>query len=351
VHDRDLGSSFVVLTKNKIIRAIILYSLLGSCCLAQTPAKVSPWNGHAAAISLTFDDARPVHLDVAVPELNKRHLRATFFVIVSKLSRIDDWRQLRSQGHEIGNHSASHEHPAGLNAESAEIQVEDAKKFLDGNFGTNISIFAYPYSETSRRLAFWVKKYDFAARSGCSDQGCDDNLFYITPHPTPDWYNIPSQPALTRLSLAEYKGWIDKAMLLKAWTILQIHGIGDPSTGWEPIPTVTFLSLLDYVKQCQDRGLWVAPFGEVAAYMRATDIFEHAAKQERIGPGANTTSDPETDTYVWEVPDNFPKGVLLKAEVPLHARIFQDGRGLTPDQYGLLTIAFDAKSLVVQRYK
>jgi len=53
-------------------------------------------------VSLTFDDARPVHLDVAVPELNKRHLRATFFVTVSKLTRLDDWRNAQAQGHEIG---------------------------------------------------------------------------------------------------------------------------------------------------------------------------------------------------------------------------------------------------------
>src|ERR1035437_8948478 len=30
-------------------------------------------NGHQAPVSLTFDDAKRVRLDVAVPELNKRH--------------------------------------------------------------------------------------------------------------------------------------------------------------------------------------------------------------------------------------------------------------------------------------
>src|SRR5262245_24619572 len=65
-------------------------------CAAQTPAlTVLPWNDHRAAVSLTFDDARPVHLDLVVPELNKRQLHATFFLIVSKLTRIDDWRKVR----------------------------------------------------------------------------------------------------------------------------------------------------------------------------------------------------------------------------------------------------------------
>jgi peptidoglycan/xylan/chitin deacetylase (PgdA/CDA1 family) len=51
-------------------------------------------------VSLTSDDAKPVHPDVAVPETNKRHLHATFFVIVSKLTSLDDWRKVRSQGHD-----------------------------------------------------------------------------------------------------------------------------------------------------------------------------------------------------------------------------------------------------------
>ena len=69
---------------------------------------------------------------------------------------------------------------------------------------------------------------------------------------------------------------MDKDISLKAWTILQIHGIGDPSTGFEPIPSNTFIEFLDYVKAAEARGLWVAPFGEVAAYFRAQKILEAA---------------------------------------------------------------------------
>ena len=78
----------------KSVNAILMVSLLTGCCLAQASAlKVLPWNNHSAALSLTFDDSRAVHLDVVIPELNKRHLRATFFLIVSKTTRIDDWRR------------------------------------------------------------------------------------------------------------------------------------------------------------------------------------------------------------------------------------------------------------------
>ncbi|HXY04834.1 MAG TPA: polysaccharide deacetylase family protein, partial [Terriglobales bacterium] len=76
----------------RLIRALFVLGLCTPICFAQAQSvKVLPWDNHVAAVSLTFDDARPVQLDVAVPELNKRNLHATFFVIVSKLTRLDDW--------------------------------------------------------------------------------------------------------------------------------------------------------------------------------------------------------------------------------------------------------------------
>src|SRR5579862_7582987 len=132
------------------VQRILIASLLVGCCSAQTSTlKVLPWNNHQAALSLTFDDSRAVHLDVVVPELNKRHLTATFFLIVSKTTRMDDWRRIQAQGHEIGNHSVTHEHTADLNKAGEELQVEDAKKFLDSNFKADVITFAYPYTEVS----------------------------------------------------------------------------------------------------------------------------------------------------------------------------------------------------------
>src|SRR5690349_1331397 len=106
-----------------LFQAGLLCSALAGCCLAQTAElTVLPWNGYKAAVSLTFDDADSVQLDKAIPELNKRHLRGTFFLTVSKLTRLDDWRKVQREGHEIGNHSVSHEHSASLTKAGEELQ-------------------------------------------------------------------------------------------------------------------------------------------------------------------------------------------------------------------------------------
>jgi peptidoglycan/xylan/chitin deacetylase (PgdA/CDA1 family) len=320
----------------KSVNAILMVSLLTGCCLAQTPTlKVLPWNNHAAALSLTFDDSRTVHLDVVIPELNKRHLHATFFLIVSKTTRLDEWRKARLQGHEIGNHSVTHEHPADLNKATEELQVEDAKNFLDSNFNTEILTFAYPFTEVTPGLAYWVKRYDFAARGGRGD----GSAVYITADKQPDWYELPSQPSYTKYDSATYRGWVDKDLALNAWTTLQIHGIGDPSTGFEPIPTNTFIDLLDYAKRAESKGLWVAPFGEVAAYFRAQKIVEAALPQAIAG---------ET-RFTWQVPTPFPHGVVLKlAPKGSSARLFQAGHELHRTKDGVYLISFDSRELVVK---
>jgi len=321
----------------RLVRTLVVFGLLAPICSAQQPnIKVLPWNNHPAAVTLTFDDARPIQLDVAVPELNKRHLRATFFVIVSKLTRLDDWRKVQLEGHEIGNHSLSHQHPDVLDKAGEEIQVEDAKLFLDSNFRSDVIIFAYPYSEISSGTAYWVKRYDFAARGW---RGTGD-LLYVSSGADPDWYNLPSQPAFTKYDLGVYQGWITKAISMHAWTTLQIHGIGDPSTGFEPIPNGTFAALLDYLKAQQDQGLWVAPFGEVAAYLRAQRILEKAQPQ---------ATDQE-EKLTWDLPKPFPKGVVLKVTAAgnNHVRLFQQNHELHRTKDGIYSVSFDAKELVIR---
>jgi peptidoglycan/xylan/chitin deacetylase (PgdA/CDA1 family) len=69
----------------KPVHTVWVCVLFVGLTFAQTPTlRVLPWNDHPAAVSLTFNDARPAQLDVVVPELNEHHLHATFFVIVSK---------------------------------------------------------------------------------------------------------------------------------------------------------------------------------------------------------------------------------------------------------------------------
>ena len=181
-----------------------------------------------------------------------------------------------------------------------------------------------------------MKRYDFAARGGRGD----GSLVYIKSDAPPDWYNLPSQPSYTKYDATVYQGWIDKTVSMNAWTTLQIHGIGDPSTGFEPIPSDTFIEFLDCLKTAESKGLWVAPFGEVAAYFRAQKIVE--AVQPQVVNG-------ETK-FTWQVPTPFPHGVVLKVAVngSTRARFYQAGHELRRSKDGIYSVSLDSRELIVK---
>jgi hypothetical protein len=162
----------------------------------------------------------------------------------------------------------------------------------------------------------------------------------VTADTEPDWYNLPSQPAYSKYDAAVYRSWIDEAFAMHAWTTLQIHGIGNPSTGFEPIPTDTFLSLLDTLKAQESKGLWVAPFGTVAAYLRAQKTLEAAKPQIQNGE----------ERFIWKVPDPFPSGVVLKAAIEggTHVHVYQGKRELRPSKGGVYSVSFDSEELIVR---
>ncbi len=81
----------------------LLFPLVSSA--KDVPFEVLPWNGYKAALSLTYDDGDPCHLDVAVPEMAKRKLRGTFYLIAGNLTRADEWKKAAIFDQEIGNHT------------------------------------------------------------------------------------------------------------------------------------------------------------------------------------------------------------------------------------------------------
>ena len=89
--------------------ALILSVFICSNSLAETNFK---WPNHAeAAISLAYDDALNSQLHHALPALNKLNLKASFYLTLSSPTvskRLEEWRHIAKQGHELGNHSINH---------------------------------------------------------------------------------------------------------------------------------------------------------------------------------------------------------------------------------------------------
>lgn len=63
------------------------------------------------AISLSYDDALATQLDNAIPVLDKHNIKASFYVFPGSpvfRERLQEWRALATNGHELGNHTLYH---------------------------------------------------------------------------------------------------------------------------------------------------------------------------------------------------------------------------------------------------
>jgi peptidoglycan/xylan/chitin deacetylase (PgdA/CDA1 family) len=69
-------------------------------------------HGERAAVSLSYDDAIDSQLDNAIPALDRRGLKASFYLTLSSptlVRRLPEWRAAAAHGHELGNHTLFHQ--------------------------------------------------------------------------------------------------------------------------------------------------------------------------------------------------------------------------------------------------
>lgn len=96
----------------------LLVATLGLFMAGAATAAPFAWPGGAkAAVSLGYDDALDSQLDHVVPALNKRGLRASFYIPINGPTlpgRQNEWKAAAAAGHELGNHSLFHSCSAKL---------------------------------------------------------------------------------------------------------------------------------------------------------------------------------------------------------------------------------------------
>jgi peptidoglycan/xylan/chitin deacetylase (PgdA/CDA1 family) len=312
----------------------LVVSLSAGAYADKAPFTVVPWNGYKAAVSLTFYDGDPIHLDLAIPEMQKRSIRGTFFLIAGKLMRADEWKKAAAAGMEIGNHSMNHKHVREFSPGDEKAEVDSAGAILKELAGKPVLTFAYPFVEISDKLRARVEKNCFIARGG------GPGSYYYTPDSIPDWYNIHSQGTMSEDKFEIYKGWVDQSMDAGAWTVFLIHAI-EGSNWFQPIPKDTFLQILDYLAQ-NDKNIWVAPFGEIGAYWKAQKALEGAKIVEKGG----------ATIIKWGKIKPFPAGVVLKVRIDGDGNVVtQADAKIEPVLRDIYPVSFDTGELTIRGAK
>ncbi len=233
-------------------------------------------------MSVTFDDALPVHHERAGPALEARGMRGTFYLQIATAPCSDPmpWRALAARGHELGNHSLFH--PCRYKAAHAgwldkafdlrryeptrfqqELRVANAfLKLIDG-----LGERTYAYTCYDTHLGRWPNRTaisglirsDFvAARGRRTDRP-------VIVSRDLDMMNLDCFQA-DGVSPAALADAIDVTRDRGGWLILVFHGIGSGTHGLFVEPS-TLDGLLDQLAAQAD--IWVAPVVEIARWVRA----------------------------------------------------------------------------------
>lgn len=304
--------------------------------MATTGLGVLPWNGHEAALTLTFDDALPAHIAVVAPALAAKNIKATYYLpVMNAKPDVDKWKKIAAEGNEIGNHTVSHLSPDDLTDAQLKAEYDDAKDFLEKEIGVSVTTSAYPFSMAPPRARLFASEVGFAARDWNNNEQGD----YMAADQPVDWFNIPSRATGHDTIPADILGWLEADQKLKSWVVLQIHGIHEG--GYEPIPMETWMTIVNHTAEVQNNGsMWVAPFRDVAAYWRAQDIVERSKYKPLM-------TEVRGGEYAWDIPSYFPQGVVLKMRADKATKLFQGGKQLKADKNGVYSVQFDLRSLDV----
>jgi peptidoglycan/xylan/chitin deacetylase (PgdA/CDA1 family) len=108
-------------------------------------------------VGISFDDGNVSDIERALPALQERGLRGTFFVVAGRLGTahfLDEGnvRSLVAAGMEIGCHGMRHRPWRGLDGRALHDELVEAKAILEGVAGHPITRAACPFGSYDRRV-------------------------------------------------------------------------------------------------------------------------------------------------------------------------------------------------------
>ena len=257
---------------------LIILFILFPCkiLLAQQGESTFAWpEGKQIAISLSFDDARASQVDAGTALLDQYGVKGTFYVVPNSVKqRLEGWKKAVISGHEIGNHSFNH--PCTGNFPwSRQKAIENytlkkmrnelilTNKAIKELLGVEAEVFAYPCGQTYIGRGENTKSYVpvvsklFLSGRGWLDEGP----------------NAPQFCDLAQLTGMEMDGkdfdqilpLIENAKKSGAWLVLAGHEMG--ASGNQTTRLSMLKKLIEYA-QNPANGIWIAPIGTVAKYIK-----------------------------------------------------------------------------------
>jgi sialate O-acetylesterase len=252
----------------------ILVLMLSAQGVGQNDAPSFKWPGkYRAAVCLTYDDGLDCHLDLAAPALDLFGMKGTFYCTGSSPSlhrRLNEWRALAKNGHELGNHSLFHPCDGArfdwvkpeydfrtYTISQIKNELYTANTLLSAVDGKQERTYAYTCSDFKVGGQIFIdsiRPLFYAARS---DGPIPGSIQDIDLHFAPSWGVVdPSGTDLINyVKKAEEKGTI---------AVFMFHSVGG---GYLNVSTEAHNELLSYLSENKNE-IWTATFIDVMRYIR-----------------------------------------------------------------------------------
>lgn len=209
-----------------------------------------------AAASYTFDDGYPSSFTIA-GMFEKRNLRASFYIIAGKVASEDwaKWKALSDKGHEIGNHSMTHELDMGnpaLTDAQLDQEINQAQSIIGQQIGIVPKVFAFPWHSYTAHAKSIALQHHIAIRDPDPNDPDYSLAFFDNAH-APD----------LNAALASVDAQLADTVKNGGWFVAAGHGIdGD---GWSPVTTQFLEDHLSFAQQYAS-SLWIDTYLNVSRY-------------------------------------------------------------------------------------
>lgn len=109
------------------------------------------------SVQISFDDANDSDVQIALPALVERGLKAQFFLVAGRLGGLgsltaEDARELSDKGMTIGTHGMSHRPWLAMSPEIRDAELIEARHRLEDAIGAPVAEAACPLGRYDRRL-------------------------------------------------------------------------------------------------------------------------------------------------------------------------------------------------------
>ncbi|MFD9942509.1 polysaccharide deacetylase family protein [Nonomuraea sp. NPDC059023] len=118
----------------------------------------------AKCVALTFDDGPGDHTARLLGMLRRHAAKATFFVVGQMVAadRQGNLRRMVDDGHELGNHSWSHEQLTTLSESGLRYQLKHTQDVVERETGVRMTLMRPPYGSTDASVAAATRREGLA---------------------------------------------------------------------------------------------------------------------------------------------------------------------------------------------